>query len=128
MLELLAELDMVIANVGNSSTFERGGNVSHIDITCVSSKFAHRVEDWQILHEESGSDHRLITFVLKSEKLLDRKEGKFWSSWRFDPAKSSDIKTFFDSADFGEGSQGLHRTLKAACVKCLKRTNFCERR
>lgn len=127
MLELLAELDMITTNVGNSPTFERGGSVSNIDITCVLSKVAHRVEDWQVMNEKSGSDHRLITFVLKSEKPQSRNEGKLWSFWRYELAKKSELEKYFASADVGKDFQGLDRALKAACVKCLKRTFSCER-
>lgn len=45
VLKLLAELDMITANAGDTPTFERGGCSSYIDLTCVPTKRAHRIDE-----------------------------------------------------------------------------------
>lgn len=63
--EWLASLDLVVLNTGYAPTFVRGSCESFIDITCATQSIATQVEKWQVLEEESLSDHRFIYFELK---------------------------------------------------------------
>nr|CAI5838231.1 unnamed protein product [Callosobruchus analis] len=62
--EWLATLDMIVLNTGLTPTFVRGDCHSYIDVTCSTQKIAKQIKDWQVLDEESLSDHRLIYFEI----------------------------------------------------------------
>nr|CAI5862958.1 unnamed protein product [Callosobruchus analis] len=60
---------MVVYNKENSPTFVRGDSVSFIDITCSTQKVATQIHNWQILEEETLSDHKFIYFEIAYKKL-----------------------------------------------------------
>ena len=53
---MLARLDLVILNEGNTFTFRRGNTSSVIDITMALG--------WKVLEKVTFSDHQYIEFVL----------------------------------------------------------------
>lgn len=68
LLELLAQHNLTILNTGGKPTFERRDQESHIDITACGSDLVHRIEKWQVLEEESMSDHNYIYLTIKEDK------------------------------------------------------------
>ena len=69
ILEMTARLDLVVINIGNTSTFRRPGYSETIpDVTFASTDVAARIADWTVIEDYTGSDHQYITF----EVLRDR--------------------------------------------------------
>lgn len=63
--ELLVQAGLAIVNHGDTPTFEIGKRSSYIDVTAVSTSLMGRVGGWQVLEEESGSDHKHIVFTIE---------------------------------------------------------------
>lgn len=58
----VAELGLIVMNVGGEPTFVRGASESHIDITLATSDVAVKVKGWKVLKEDSLSLHRYIWY------------------------------------------------------------------
>lgn len=61
VLEWAAELDLAVANDGNP-TFHRGETESHLDLTWTNQEASRTLLKWEVLVEESLSDHNAIFF------------------------------------------------------------------
>jgi Reverse transcriptase (RNA-dependent DNA polymerase)/Endonuclease-reverse transcriptase len=70
--ECMAEEDIIAVNNGDP-TFVRGNSVTHIDITCISRTFAHKIRNWQVLNDEIGSYHRPIYFEIDTGQEIQRR-------------------------------------------------------
>lgn len=83
LVEWLSALDMVVINEGNRPTFERRGASSFIDITSATRGTAAKISNWEVLEEESLSDHKYIFFEIKTaghtHKARERK--KWLGDW-----------------------------------------------
>ena len=66
--EWLASLDLVVMNTGDLPTFVRGTCETFIDVTCATQLIAKQIERWQVLEEETLSDHRFIYFELNEAR------------------------------------------------------------
>ncbi|KAK9708077.1 Endonuclease-reverse transcriptase [Popillia japonica] len=66
--EWIAALNLVVQNTGLTPTFVRGETQSFIDVTLSTPKIAARVMDWQVFEEESLTEHRFISYVVKTNK------------------------------------------------------------
>ncbi|CAH2226409.1 jg10228 [Pararge aegeria aegeria] len=78
LLEMVADLDLVILNKGDSPTFERGLRTSRPDITIASQEIAGRICNWEVLDEESMSGHKYIMYeVLENEHKVYPLNGKW---------------------------------------------------
>lgn len=65
IVQMIARLGMMVANVGNVTTFRRPGCEGTIpDITLVSERLLHRITDWKVLEKYTGSDHQYISFSM----------------------------------------------------------------
>lgn len=64
LLEAFASLDIVLANIGDTSTFRRGNQSSVIDITFVSSQLATDV-NWLVREHYTHSDHQALTYEIR---------------------------------------------------------------
>ena len=66
----LNEQELVLLNHGGAPTFVRGASQTHIDVTFVSRKLMNDISNWQVVDDESFSDHRLLsmTFGAKPPK------------------------------------------------------------
>lgn len=65
VLDMMASLDLHVANVGRTPTFERGNSTSIIDVTLASENLLAAIHDWKVLSGTyCGSDHRYIAFRL----------------------------------------------------------------
>lgn len=53
---------MSVLNQGGRPTFEKGEQVSWLDITFVTQKLAANARRWEVLEDESLSDRKLIYF------------------------------------------------------------------
>lgn len=78
--EWLDQLNMIVANSGNKPTFERGHSSSVLDVTMATERMGGRISKWEVLEEESLSDHNYIYFEIKEEmgRATTRKEATKW--------------------------------------------------
>lgn len=67
LTDWLAQVDMVVHNKGEKPTFVRGNSESFIDVTCSSQNIATKIVNWEVLDDESLSDHRFIYFEIKDQ-------------------------------------------------------------
>nr|CAI5849890.1 unnamed protein product [Callosobruchus analis] len=58
----IAQSDLVVHNTGNKPTFSRGLTQSYIDVTISTSNLAKDIDKWEVLDEESLSNHHFIYF------------------------------------------------------------------
>lgn len=75
--EWLDMLNLVVLNTGEVPTFIRGSCESFIDVTCATQGIAKQIEKWQVMEEETLSDHSFIYFEIKGargykEKLIEK--------------------------------------------------------
>lgn len=70
LVDWLAELNLIIHNRGNASTFVRGDYGSVIDLTLSTEKIARAIRSWKVLDDETLSDHNYIFFVVDPAQAL----------------------------------------------------------
>lgn len=133
--DLIARLDLAVVNVGDSPTFTRGVARSIIDLTLASQHVARRISGWQVLEEESLSDHSYIRFHLGgNDARLDPQAAGRRNSWnprKIDPAKFDDaleeIKLLDvlgrrpPAAGVEERAEGVTKQLVQLCDRCMPR-------
>lgn len=69
ILEMTARLGLVVANIGNTTTFRRpryGETIPHI--TLASEAAIPGLTDWTVIEDYTGSDHQYITFSLQKHQ------------------------------------------------------------
>nr|CAI5847758.1 unnamed protein product [Callosobruchus analis] len=67
LCEWLATMDMVVMNDGLLPTFSRRTSQSFIDVTFATQELAKNISKWEVLDEESLSDHRYIYFEVNTK-------------------------------------------------------------
>ncbi|KAJ8930023.1 hypothetical protein NQ314_017232 [Rhamnusium bicolor] len=72
----MATLDMTVKNTGITPTFSRGNCESFIDVTFSTQRIAAKIVRWEVLEEESLSDHRFIYFEVEGTTRNRGNEGK----------------------------------------------------
>lgn len=70
--DLINAIGLVVCNIGNSITFNRG---SIIDLTIATPRTAMRVSKWKVLDEISLSDHYYLTYEINCRP-LDRETSR----------------------------------------------------
>lgn len=65
--DLIAKNDLVTMNTGIGCTFQRGDAMSILDLTICSQELSSMLERWEVLVQETLSDHRMIEFA-RSQK------------------------------------------------------------
>ena len=66
LIEYLSANNLIILNRGNVPTFFNGRRSEVIDITVGTQLVGELIEDWKVSDEPSLSDHRQISFIIKS--------------------------------------------------------------
>ncbi|XP_073831423.1 uncharacterized protein [Musca autumnalis] len=89
IMEMIARLGLVIANVVCVPTFRRPGcNGTIPDITMVSENIANRIVNWKVLEIYTASDHQYISYTLQPARGTTRqrrREGtRKWNAKRLD--------------------------------------------
>ncbi|XP_057324212.1 uncharacterized protein LOC130666906 [Microplitis mediator] len=65
LLDMMAGLDLVIVNKGNTATFRTvGTRGSIIDLTFATQRIAAVISDWAVLEEFTASDHQYISYTV----------------------------------------------------------------
>lgn len=92
--QMAARAGLVIANVGDTTTFRRAGCEGTIpDITLVSERFANRIKYWKVLEVYTASDHQYISYSYEvnganSDEAIPRGTGtRKWNSRKLNTEK-----------------------------------------
>ncbi len=64
LLEAFSILDIVLLNVGDKPTFQRGDAKSRVDISFTSDVLYRKVVNWRVSDYYTNSDHQAITWTL----------------------------------------------------------------
>lgn len=115
---LIASLNLSICNVGTYPTFERGPSSSVIDVTFAPDLTARQVSTWNVLIEESRSDHNYLFFT------IDKHMGNQYSmsigwSWRKMDAKQ--LTEHLNNSTLPANAEELMETIKSACDAAMPR-------
>lgn len=86
LADLPQAMDLTICNQGSSPTQEKDGYQSYIDITMATTGISARVANWQVLHEETASDHRYLEFTLEAT-IVQTPLARGWSVKGLDQVK-----------------------------------------
>lgn len=62
--EWVAALDLTIINKGNTSTCIRRQGESIVDLTIVSAEIINKIQEWNVIEQETLSDHKYIVTEL----------------------------------------------------------------
>jgi len=89
LADLMASIDKMACNQGNSSTFVRNSSETYIDITFAKNQIIGRISGWKVLGKESLSFHRYITFEIRSNQAwhMGQKADNWWCWRKFCPEK-----------------------------------------
>ncbi|KAI5754639.1 hypothetical protein M8J77_010224 [Diaphorina citri] len=71
--ELLAEINFIILNRGNTPTFVRNQSESFIDVTFCTPSLVSTIEQWEVLDEENLTDHGNIKYTLSLNTRVQKK-------------------------------------------------------
>ncbi len=66
LLEAFSQLDVILANRGNTSTFRKNGHQSVIDITFTSWQLSKKVK-WHVSERYTHSDHQAVIFEVGTQ-------------------------------------------------------------
>ena len=69
LLEYLTTADLQILNRGDSPTFVTTNRREVLDLTLATDAVRYFISGWRVLSEESGSDHRYITFKMEIDSV-----------------------------------------------------------
>ena len=83
--QMLQEYDLVTLNHGLKPTFVRKNCQTHIDVTIGSRRLYQLITHWEVVDEDSFSDHRLITMRFRAQlppsTLIPNYSKTSWSSY-----------------------------------------------
>ena len=68
MSEYLATTNLEVVNQGSKPTFCVNNKRTVIDVTLATKATLPVIRDWQVMPNDSFSDHRQIQFVIKQDK------------------------------------------------------------
>lgn len=94
LTDTTSALGLIVCNIGDAPTFERGGSSSHIDVTFASQRVLRKMDVWKILDVESGSDHKYILYTPEGRVVEPGRAVKGWPWRHMDTPK---LVTFLNS-------------------------------
>ena len=130
--EWLINMQLQVANVGDTPTRFHNGFGSRIDVTFATDSLARKIRGWKVLdREESGSDHRYISFSLHREtEVTAPKKVRRWATRKLntDQLKASYLALTWDrEASTGNecvatSVDSFIETVTAACDSAMPRS------
>lgn len=85
LLDWIAGNNLILHNQGNEPTFRRGTSHSIIDLTLTSDNIATKISNWQVLEEESMSDHMYIYYEVNDDnKKRKKNREEITAGWKID--------------------------------------------
>lgn len=85
MEDWIAQNDLIIMNDGDKPTFQVESYSSVLDLTLATSDLKEQIQKWDVLEEDSLSDHNYITFEFKKLEKPPRTRPTFkgWQTRKF---------------------------------------------
>lgn len=123
LCEWIEEMELVIANIGNTPTFEKQSRTSYIDVTFHSGNL--RLQNWRVTDDENLSDHRSIRYEVSLYKPVNtyRKRQKGWKI-----GSDTDLGIFQDHFkrevernSRGKTAEELHENITQACNRSFSK-------
>lgn len=108
--EWMAALDLAVLNDGRKPTFIRGNTKSYIDVTCSTKQLQNEISNWEVLDEETATEHQYISFEIetrtkkaakiRNKYVCDWEVFKELSSWKIEKQskRENDIETIIKDA------------------------------
>ena len=75
---LVDQHDLVVLNTGEGTHIKRDGDLSHLDLSIVSKRFATRAA-WSVLQDPLGSDHLPVVTTLDARPTLEETSRTRWA-------------------------------------------------
>lgn len=126
LADAIASLDMSICNTGRRPTFKRGQHESVIDVTVVTAELQTRSTEWEVLEDETGSDHNYIFFVIRAAKTTP-KVPRGWNTKKLNIEKA--LQSIQDSLWHTiETAEELVEEIKRICEASMPRKRIPQRR
>jgi hypothetical protein len=125
VLEAMAKLDVVIANVGCVSTYSGVGGESIVDVTFCSPTLYDAL-NWRVCESYTASDHRAIRFTVgrKQAPICNRvSNGVQWKRNLLDENLFSDTFGWITGGVEAMTATKLTRALTNACDAAMPRRN-----
>ena len=126
-MEMTNRCGLALANDGREPTWRSRGSESFLDLTFNSEESTKAVEEWEVLDEETLSDHRYISFGLGRVGRPEAETGRSVNRWRWNPRKldlgvARDV--ILDRRNRDQlsplTSDRLSRELEEACIKASR--------
>lgn len=105
--------NLIVMNDGDIPTCVRTNGTSYVDITFATASMARNIKEWRIKEDETLSDHRYISFKVRTqEKKLHGQEKRvvYTDKTRCEQK----IKQLLDSGNIEENPEGCRKLLQAA--------------
>lgn len=123
MEEWIAQNDLVVINEGTKPTFQVENYTSILDLTLVTPDLKDQIQNWDVLDEDTLSDHNYISFELKQTNRLPGARPKFsgWQTKKFDECafdrKVSELHWDEEESSAGHFSLKLKKLCDASMPK-----------
>lgn len=136
LLESFAGIDLILANTGGTSTFQRNDRSSIIDLTFTSAVLTRDLA-WRVSEEYTHSDHQAILFELPNRKANRRSNNGIrnpkhegWVAKLLDEDIISDMakETTATEGTADDKAQAASTLMTAACDAAMPRRRTNERR
>jgi len=99
--EYIATTNLEVANRGSEPTFCAGNRRTVIDVTLISNNLNTIIHDWQVMSNDTVSDHRQIQFAIKCDKRKSIRYRNIWNTnWdEYDAELCARIGMWFGRVD-----------------------------
>jgi len=132
LADMMASMDMVACNKGDSPTFcqvYKGGiSRSHIDITFVTGNEHLNVRNWEVLEDFTGSLHNYIVYNFSHTRRTEEHPTESRWSWR--KYNKDKLVEYIDTRNMEEGTDpvtaytALDSYLAGACDSCMPKGQY----
>lgn len=124
LAEVISELGMEVLNSGTKPTFIRGGCSSIIDVTFCSGNLVSKIGKWEVLDDETMSDHEYLYFELSDERRV-RAGGEGGNAnirWKYNEEKVDDFRNKIRECfiDDRYDAESCTKLLLEVCEKVFK--------
>lgn len=125
LLDTVESLNLVILNDGKTPTFPRGN--SFLDLTFATPGIIRKLGTWEVLEEESMSDHQYVFYSLKNMEKTTQPGRRGWSWRKLDTEK---LDSFIAETRAPQkscaitSSLELSGTLINACNSCIPKASY----
>ncbi|XP_074041805.1 uncharacterized protein [Leptinotarsa decemlineata] len=123
MTEWVAATDLVIINQGDKPTFVHRSYGSILDLTISTEKIRPFITSWNVLDEESFSDHKYILFqVVGRSQYYKSKHTQGWQTKKLNREKLHSILNELEENETVYAPENFSKNLVQICDKVMPRT------